>query len=116
MIAIDWFGPYSLEEAFEATKDVHWPGLYMCLGMTPYQRATHVQYVGIGKNIRTRLKTDHHKLQKVSRRRQLWLGEVSTAEPSGKKLKVTAATLDYAEWLHARFMQCKRVAEAVQGL
>jgi hypothetical protein len=29
---------------------------------------------------------------------------VSTAEPSGKRLKVTPATLDYAEWLHARFL------------
>jgi hypothetical protein len=41
----------------------------------------------------------------VTRERQIWLGEIATAEPSGKKLKVTKATLDFAEWLHARFLQ-----------
>jgi hypothetical protein len=40
----------------------------------------------------------------VVRERQIWLGEIATAEPSGRKLKVTKATLDYAEWLHARFL------------
>jgi hypothetical protein len=35
---------------------------------------------------------------------EYWLGEIATAEPSGRRMKVTKATLDYAEWLHARFL------------
>ena len=58
-------------------------------------------------SVQTRLKEDHHKLQKVTRERQIWLGEIATAEPSGKKLKATKATLDYAEWLQAKFLQLK---------
>lgn len=105
MIAVDWFGPYDLDSAWEAAKSDYGHALYMCLGRQPYQRSTTLQYVGIGNNVHTRLNEDHHKLRKVTREREIWLGEIATAEPSGKKLKVTRATLDYAEWLHARFLQ-----------
>lgn len=105
MIAVDWFGPYDLDEAREVAKSDYAHALYMCLGRRSYQRAQMLQYIGIGQNVYTRLKADHHKLQEVTRERQLWLGEIATAEPSGKKLKVTRATLDYAEWLHARFLK-----------
>ncbi len=105
MIAVDWFGPYNLDEAWRAANSDFEHALYMCLGRRPYQRGRALQYVGIGNNVQTRLKEDHHKLQKITRERQVWLGEIATAEPSGKRLKVTRATLDYAEWLHARFLQ-----------
>lgn len=105
MIAVDWFGPYDLDQAWEAAKSDCAQALYICLGRQPYERARKLQYIGIGNSVHTRLKEDHHKLQKVTRERQIWLGEIATAEPSGKKLKVTKATLNYAEWLHARFLQ-----------
>lgn len=105
MIAVDWYGPYDLDAAWDAAKSDYAHALYMCLGRQPYQRGRAMQYIGIGNNVHTRLKEDHHKLQNVTHERQIWLGEVATAEPSGKKLKVTKATLDYAEWLHARFLQ-----------
>lgn len=105
MIAVDWFGPYDLDSAREAAKSDYGHALYMCLGRRPYQRSRTLQYVGIGNSVHTRLTEEHHKLQQVTRERQIWLGEIVTAEPSGKKLKVTRATLDYAEWLHARFLQ-----------
>jgi hypothetical protein len=105
MIAVDWFGPYDLNQAREAAKSDYEHALYMCLGLRRHQRTRALQYIGIGNSVHTRLQDDHHKLQKVTRERQIWLGEIATAEPSGKKLKVTKATLDYAEWLHARFLQ-----------
>jgi len=106
MIAVNWYGPYhTLDDARAAARDDYGDGLYMCVGMQPYQRKVSMQYVGIGSAVHTRLKEDHHKLRMVTRERKIWLGEIATAEPSGKRLKVTKATLDYAEWLHARFMQ-----------
>ncbi len=106
MIAVNWFGPYwDLAETREVARNEWDHALYMCIGMRPYQRKPAMQYVGIGKSVHTRMTEDHHKLKEVTRERQIWLGEIATAEPGGRKLKVTAATLDYAEWLHARFMQ-----------
>ncbi len=106
MIAIHWFGPYrSLEAARAAAKVDYNDGLYLCIGMTAYQRKPAMQYVGLAKSLHTRLIENHHKLCNVTRSRSIWLGEVVTAEPSGKKIKVTKATLDYAEWLHAKFLE-----------
>lgn len=107
MIAVNWFGPYwgDLEDIRAIARDDFDDGLYMCIGKTPYQRKSTIQYIGIGSPIYTRMSESHHALPLVTRSRQMWLGEVATAEPSGKKLKTTKATLDYAEWLHARFMQ-----------
>lgn len=107
MIAVNWFGPFWGElEAIRAVARRDWDdGLYVCIGKRPYQRRDTIQYIGIGSPLHTRLHDGHHKLPEVTRSRQLWLGEIATSEPSGKRLKATKATLDYAEWLHARFMQ-----------
>lgn len=107
MITVDWFGPYGgdLQQIRSVARADFEDGLYMCIGKKPYQRNSAMQYVGIGSPIHTRLHDGHHVLPEVTRSRQMWLGEIATAEPSGKKIKYTKATLDYAEWLHARFMQ-----------
>ncbi|MCX7300160.1 MAG: hypothetical protein NTX73_07230 [Rhodobacterales bacterium] len=105
MIAVNWFGPYDLDSANEAARKDYQHALYMCLGKKKHERDRALQYIGIGSKVHTRLTEGHHKLQDVTRERQIWLGEIETAEPSGKKLKVTKATLDYAEWLHARFLK-----------
>lgn len=105
MIAVDWYGPYSLDEAQGIAESVPGPGLYLCIGRCAYERKKRIQYIGIGKTVHTRLVPEHHKLKLVTKERQIWLGEVSTAEPSGRKMKVTQAGLDYSEWLHARFLQ-----------
>jgi len=103
MIAIDWYGPYTLEDAFETAKSDFRFALYLCIGKRKFQRKQSLQYVGIGTNVSKRLAKTHHKLQHVSRDRQIWLGEIATAEPSGKKMRPTPATLDFAEWAYARF-------------
>jgi hypothetical protein len=77
----------------------------MCLGKIKGERSKKLQYVGIGSNVQNRIKADHHKLQYVTRDRNIWLGEVATPEPSGKKKKSTKATLDYAEWALAYFLE-----------
>lgn len=106
MIAVNWYGPYKdLDEVREIARNDYGHGLYMCTGMRPYQRKIDLQYVGIGDAVHTRMKHDHHALKKVTKERSIWLGDIATAEPSGKRIKVTKATLNYAEWLHARFLQ-----------
>ncbi len=77
----------------------------MCIGKRPYQRKVSMQYIGIGSNVHTRMTEGHHKLRGITQERVIWLGEIATAEPSGKRMKATKTTLDLAEWLHARFMQ-----------
>lgn len=117
MIAIHWFGPYAtLDEARAAARGDYRDGLYICIGRRLRQRTTRVQYVGLSKTLHTRLNERHHALQHVARARQIWLGEIVTAEPSGRRLKVTRATLDYAEWLHARFLSLPLNAAKTKGL
>lgn len=105
-IVIDWYGPYSVKDALEAAKlDGFKGGLYVGTGKTLYARGdAKPQYIGLSKQLFSRLK-NHHKLPDINRNAQIWLGEVATAEPSGKNAKSTAASLDYAEWLHAYFLQ-----------
>lgn len=102
MIAIDWFGPFATKEAAaEASRQYYDDGLYLAIG--PHEGQQSLKYIGISKDLHFRLSRPHHTLDSM-RLKQLWLGEIVTAEPSGKKIKVTKATLDYAEWLHAYFL------------
>lgn len=105
MIAIHWYGPYSLKEAQRVAKSDYEHGLYLCIGRLKYERSLKLQYVGISENISTRLSDPNHKIRRVDYDVAIWLGEIATAEPSGKKTKVTKATLDYSEWLYVRFLQ-----------
>lgn len=106
MIAVNWYGPYgSIDEARIVAKSDFAHGLYLCVGKTSYERKTTLQYVGLAKALHTRLGNGHHKLGQVVRDAKIWLGDIATAEPSGRRLKATPATLDYAEWLHARFLR-----------
>ncbi|WP_133768350.1 hypothetical protein [Enterovirga rhinocerotis] len=105
MIAIDWFGPYrTLNEAHSAASVDYDHGLYMVIGKQPEEQKKSPQYIGIANNLRNRLTQQHHKISRITGPIEIWLGEVVTAEPSGKKVKSTKTTLDYSEWLHARFL------------
>jgi hypothetical protein len=111
MIAINWYGPYfDLDSARTAATQDYGDGLYFCIGVRKYTRLNvriaKPLYVGIAKNLRTRSHEEHHKLKMVRAEGfRLWLGEIATSEPSGRRLKVTKATLDYSEWLHARLLR-----------
>jgi hypothetical protein len=123
MIAVDWFGPYnSVREAHEAAKPFDWPGLYVLLGKVGGEAKSQVQYVGISESLSGRLNPRHHKIGDLAIKTsevtdlRIWLGEVSTAEPSGPKKKATRATLNFAEWLHARFMKLPLNSMKTKGL
>lgn len=101
---VEWFGPYSLQEAQSATFDYE-DGIYIALGKTVGQRVSCIQYVGLASDLKTRLNGCHHKLPLITRELQLWLGEVVSPRTPGRKIKVTDRMLDLTEWAHAYFLQ-----------
>ena len=104
MAIVEWYGPYSHEDAQEAALDFE-DGLYIAIGKRKYQRSLDVQYIGLASSLRSRLSTDHHKLPQITRDLSLWLGEVTTPRSPGRKIKVTDRMLDLVEWAHIYFLQ-----------
>ena len=102
MAVVDWYGPYTLEEARNATSDFG-DGIYMATGARKYQRIVQPQYLGIASSLSTRLRGEHHKLSQVTQAQELWLGEIATPRRSGRKIKVVDKMLDLAEWAHIYF-------------
>lgn len=106
---IDWYGPYSLEEAHQASSSDYNDGLYAVIGKLKYQRSPRMQYVGIANDLCTRLNSYHDKILQVIRdnasERGIWLGEVSSSRSPGRKVKITDRMLDLAEWAHVYFLQ-----------
>lgn len=107
---IDWVGPYSWSEAASASADYE-DGVYLAIGKTKRQRYSRLQYIGLASNLSSRINGYHHKLEKITRDLEIWLGEVVSPRTPGKKLKVTDRMLDLSEWAHAYFLQlplCER--------
>ena len=103
-IVIDWYGPYSLEEAKVATKEYFGEGLYFLIGKIKYpKKPKELQYIGITKDLFTRIGSAHNKISELSQECSLWLGEVASFGIPGSKKKITNAQLDLAEWLHSYF-------------
>ena len=102
---IDWFGPYSIEEAAKASKFDYEDGVYMVIGKAKYERSDKLQYIGLATDLGKRLNGNHHKIPQVTRDQKIWLGEVTSPRTPGKKIKVTDRLLDLAEWAHAYFLQ-----------
>lgn len=103
---VEWYGPYSEEQARDASSD-YGDGIYLAIGKTKNQRTAHLQYVGLASNLPTRLNGKHHKLPKITRDLEIWLGEVVSPRTPGKKMKVTDRMLDLTEWAHAYFLQLR---------
>ena len=101
---VEWFGPYSFDEARSAAFDYN-DGIYCALGKTKYQRESRIQYVGLASNLRSRINGFHHALPLITRDQELWLGEVASPRTPGRKIKTTDRMLDLAEWAHAYFLQ-----------
>ena len=80
-VVVDWYGPYTPEEARASSRIDYESGLYLGIGKRKHQKSSAVpQYVGLSKNLALRLAT-HNKLPDISRNARFWLGEVATAQP-----------------------------------
>ena len=101
---VEWYGPYSQEEAWDAASDFG-DGVYMALGKCRYERVVSLQYIGLASNLQSRIYGAHHKLSRITREYSLWLGEVSSPRAPGKRAKITDRILDLTEWAHAYFLQ-----------
>ena len=105
-IIVDWFGPYDLPAAREASRRDFGAGAYVAIGKQKYQSSTWIQYIGISSsNLCQRLAEDHSKLRLITRGRKIWLGEVASVGVSGPKQKRTDFLLDLVEWAHAFFLE-----------
>ncbi|PPC97975.1 MAG: hypothetical protein CTY35_06480 [Methylotenera sp.] len=102
---IEWFGPYGLEAARNASKFDYDDGLYIVIGKQKNERKSHVQYIGLASDLCARLNGVHHAIPLVTREFEIWLGEVVSPRTPGRKIKTTDRMLDLAEWSHAYFMQ-----------
>ncbi|MCB1565302.1 MAG: hypothetical protein KDI78_06670 [Xanthomonadales bacterium] len=104
-IVVDWYGPYTPEQAIAAAAEDFESGLYLGIGKIKHQKAAATpQYVGLSKNIASRLR-NHSKLPDITRDTKIWLGEVATAGVPGKSRKKTQTTIDLAEWALSYFMK-----------
>lgn len=105
VVGIDWFGPYTLQEARNAAYKHYGGGLYLCIGKLKGQHHTTPQYVGKStSNLASRMLKDHHKLSLVTRARKIWLGEIVTGDVPGKKKTLTPQSVRLGEWALAHFL------------
>lgn len=101
---IDWFGPYSLEEARRVSQEDFDDGLYMLIGRIGLEKRIRLKYAGLAKRLANRLSKDHHIIAKLKIDMQVWLGEVASPRISGKKTKPTDTLLSLSEWTLAYFI------------
>ena len=102
---INWFGPYTAEEAIKAAEFDYDDGLYAILGRQHYERGVKLQYIGLAKSLMSRLGGYHFRLDQVTKDQELWLGEIASPRTPGRKIKVTDRMLDLAEWAHIFYLQ-----------
>ncbi len=102
-VVVDWYGPYPLDAALMKAKSMD-RGLYLGLGKIRCQRGpARPQYIGLTTCFGSRL-GNHHKLPSITQKPEFWLGVVATVNVPGKATKKTPPSLDYAEWVHAYFL------------
>jgi hypothetical protein len=107
VIGIDWFGPYTRGEVWEAAS-YYDGGLYLAIGRRRGKgnHKRRPQYIGISTSglCRRAGSPGHPKLKLLDADVAIWLGEIATSEPAGKRVHATRTTLRFAEWLHVYFM------------
>lgn len=104
-IVVDWFGPFSFEQARAIARAHFADGLYMLIGKVKYQKANpKLQYIAVAKGLYARLGRQHHAVPKLTRDLKIWLGEVASIGIPGRKRKVVHTQLDLAEWVHSYFL------------
>jgi len=105
-IVVDWYGPYSLNEAIKVSRKDFGEGLYLLIGKTKYQKKpSKMQYIGIADDLFSRINGNHQKIPELSQECSIWLGEIASLGIPGPKSKVTNVQLDLAEWLHSYFLE-----------
>jgi len=105
-IIVDWYGPYSLGDTITPARDDFGAGLYMAIGRKTSSKEDILQYVGISKNLASRLTTSQNLLH-LNQGATVWLGEVSTVGRIGAATIKGMEQVALAEWLLAFYLQPK---------
>lgn len=110
---VDWYGPYnSLEDARSEARSDYGEGIYMLIGRKKNQKWTRIQYIGVAKDISTRLHNNHEKAKTLTQEIEIWLGEIASTGIPGLKQKKLNQQIDLVEWAHAYFLDldcnCKK--------
>jgi hypothetical protein len=104
-VVINWFGPYTYEEAIKAAKTDYDDGLYVVIGREPNQKKDRFQYIGIANNLHQRLLQQKGLFNAFSQKCELWLGESASTRIPGKKIGNKNPAIDLAESAHIYFLQ-----------
>jgi len=106
-IVVDWYGPYSFDEARLAAKNDYGDGLYLVIGKKKGEWEHYIQYIGVSQNLSGRVNSAHKKIHMVTCDRTLWLGEIGSIGLPGKVNSKTVIDLriDLAESAHIYFLQ-----------
>lgn len=104
-VKIDWYGPYtSVLAAQAAAKSDFNGGLYLAIGALEGKPKNKIRYVGLSKNLFSRVNAKHSALSQFVGEHQIWLGEVASTGIPGPKIQSTDLHLDLAEWGHVYFL------------
>lgn len=109
-VVIDWYGPYTLNEAETRAAEDFQGGLYLGIGRSgPFRgvfRSIRPLYVGKSDgSIADRLNADHHKLRLIKSYRSIWLGDIISGGVPGRRRHSTPTEIRLGEWVIAHFMQ-----------
>ena len=96
-IIVNWRGPFSYDE-IEENPDLA-NGLYLATGILKYRRKSTIQYCGITEGSFIGRIKNHHKVHKIAREQEFWIGTIDYPN------KATRYYLEMAESIIVYFWQ-----------
>ena len=111
-ITVDWYNVLDLKNAGRNLECRSNPFLYLCLGKVKYQRRNMLQSFGCSNSLSDVLFEKEVRL--VSRERQIWLGFVTTLEPSGQTHLASLSPVCYVNFIYHKGLKFrnKRFSES----
>lgn len=112
MIAVEWYGPFKGIDAARAVAKgrvggFRWDqGLYLAISSdTRRNQRRRIDYIGRSGEVHKRISHRHKKLTAIRGTPEIWLGEITSAEPGGKKNYVSRDTLRFAEMMLVYYLK-----------
>jgi hypothetical protein len=94
---VNWQGPYNDEDLNNIDDNL---GLYLITGYQKHKKTELIQYCGITEqNFATRLNSNHHKKELITRNRKFWIGKIKSDK------KIIRDDLEIVEKLIVYFWQ-----------
>ena len=102
-MTVDWYNVPDLKSSGRNLEYRSNPFLYLCLGKVKYQRRNMLQSFGCSNSLSDVLFEKEVRL--VSRERQIWLGFVTTLEPSGQTHLAGLTHVCYANFIYHKVLK-----------